>query len=286
MSGGGVSGSSLKASSFPAGKVSRDSGLPSPFGPQGLDIVVASTGAANLASVMAGLGRMLAGTGGGVEISESPKRIVEADFAILPGVGAMGPAMKKLVASGIDGAFRERFMSGKPSAGICLGMQMFCAGSEESGGVAGMGLVPAMVRKFAVRLPLPQLGWNRVTPPGEGPGSHMESGWAYFANSYRVSESPAGFAVSTAVYGESFVAALEARDEVGAGGPETGPALLLLCQFHPELSGPWGISLFRRWFGLESGRGDPGIGVPEVRDSAAGGTAAGSLRQEAAGGMS
>jgi cyclase len=27
-------------------------------------------------------------------------------------------------------------------------------------------------------------------------------------------------------------------------------AALLLCQFHPELSGPWGLALYRRWLGL------------------------------------
>jgi imidazoleglycerol phosphate synthase glutamine amidotransferase subunit HisH len=75
----------------------------------------------------------------------------------------------------------------------------------------------------------------------------VREGWAYFANSYRLAEAPAGYAASAAVYGESFVAALEAPSGPG-GGPD-----LLLCQFHPELSGPWGLELIRAWLGTPSG---------------------------------
>ncbi len=220
-------------------------------------VVVASTGAANLASVMAALGRALHGTGSEAKVTENTTEIARADYAILPGVGAFGPAMERLRSSGIADAFRERFAAGRPSMGICLGMQLFCASSEESGGVEGIGIVPAAVRRFSCDLPLPQLGWNRVrTENREGrlPDSGLVTdGWAYYANSYRVADSPDGFLVSRTVYGESFVASLEFSAPDPAGG-----ARLLLCQFHPELSGPWGQSLYRRWLGVESRVGKGG----------------------------
>ncbi len=221
----------------------------------GRKILVASTGAANLASVMAALGRVLAGTGSDAQISEDAADIAKADYAILPGVGAFGPAMEKLVASGIADAFRERFAAGRPSMGICLGMQLFCASSEESGGVEGMGIVQATVRRFVCNLPLPQLGWNRVAagsyPDRPGERGLVADGWAYYANSYCVAEGPAGFRVSRSVYGEPFVASLE-YSEPGRG---MSPSLLL-CQFHPELSGPWGQSLYRRWLGVGADEGE------------------------------
>jgi cyclase len=134
------------------------------------------------------------------------------------------------------------------------------------------------VRRFAVDLPLPELGWNFVSraeavlPAAEntapapanaggaaanrgaavGPaaerggsvaGGLVEPGWAYFANSYRLGSAPLGFRAWTAVYGESFVAALQ--------GTMPHNAALLLCQFHPELSGPWGLALYRRWLHLD-----------------------------------
>ena len=79
---------------------------------------------------------------------------------------------------------------------------------------------------------MPQMGWNRVEP---GPGSRfVESGWAYFANSYRIDRLPEGWAGSSTDHGGEFVSALEKGD-------------VLACQFHPELSGEWGARLLDRW---------------------------------------
>jgi cyclase len=240
-------------------------------------VAVAATGVANIASVLSALAR----AGADAFLTTSPDDIRSAPFAILPGVGAFGPAMERLAALTLDRAFKDRVAAGAPTLGICLGMQLFCESSEESPGVAGLGLVPARVRRFAVDLPLPELGWNFVSraeavlpealpaaastapapanaggpaanrgaavgPAADGGGSAagglVEPGWAYFANSYRLGSAPLGFRAWTAVYGESFVAALQ--------GTMPHNAALLLCQFHPELSGPWGLALYRRWLGL------------------------------------
>ena len=109
--------------------------------------------------------------------------------------------------------------------------------------MAGIGLLPSKVEKFRVELPLPQLGWNRIMPASGQ--TLLREGWAYFANSYCVKEAPPGFMATKSIYGECFAAALEAYRE--------GEALpfILLCQFHPELSGPWGLDLFMRWMGLD-----------------------------------
>lgn len=208
---------------------------------------MAATGAANLASVMACLGR----AGARAELATTADRILSADFAVLPGVGAFGPAMERLAASGLEKAFAQRVRNGGKTLGICLGMQLFCASSEEAPGVQGIGVVDAEVTRFPEGLPLPQLGWNRVVlARGQGGGhygagsSGLEAGWAYFANSYRVAGNPRGFKAWTSSYGGEFVAALEGVEPWNEG--------LLLCQFHPELSGPWGLSLIRRWLGMEA----------------------------------
>ncbi|MCX7027557.1 MAG: imidazole glycerol phosphate synthase subunit HisH [Spirochaetes bacterium] len=201
---------------------------------------VAATGAANLASV----GAMCKRAGVEAIVTSDPEALYSAEKALLPGVGAFGAAMSALRAKGLDKALLARAKEGKPTMGICLGMQMLCAGSEESPGVPGIGLLSSKVGRFRVELPLPQLGWNRVSP-ALGP-TLLKAGWAYFANSYRVKDCPLGLKAAESSYGENFVAALEAYKE--------GEALpfLLLCQFHPELSGPWGLDLFRRWMGLET----------------------------------
>jgi glutamine amidotransferase len=217
-------------------------------------VAIAGTGAANLASVRALCLR--AGTEGFV--TEDPGALLRADFAVLPGVGSFGAAMARLAARGLDAALHERFALGRPTMGICLGMQMMCLSSEESPGAEGIGIVEARIGRFAPGQVLPQLGWNRVFPAlataddggkaavsrsrDEGHPPFVKAGWAYFANSYRLSSAPAGFSASMSDYGETFVASLEFYSD-----PEDRVPSLLACQFHPELSGPWGLDLFARW---------------------------------------
>jgi imidazole glycerol phosphate synthase glutamine amidotransferase subunit len=206
-------------------------------------VAFAATGVANLASIMAAFRR----AGAEPFLAADPAELSSAAFAVLPGVGSFGSAMSALSAAGMDAAIRDRITREKPTMGVCAGMQLFFEGSEESPGVAGMAIVPGFFKRFPADLPVPQLGWNRVRPQG---GGAVREGWAYFANSYRLSESPEGYAASWADYGESFVAALERPriDPVVPGRAAGGPSLLL-CQFHPELSGPWGLALIERWLG-------------------------------------
>ena len=208
-------------------------------------VAVAATGVANLASVLAALRR----AGAAAEAVAAPRALAEAELALLPGVGAFGAAAAALRARGLDEAFLERWREGRPSLGICLGMQLFFEGSEESPGAAGLGILPGKARRFGPGLPLPQLGWNRLAagPAGSREAALLEPGWAYFANSYLIGEAPAGSIAYRASYGEDFVAALE------AGPLSDGRPALLLCQCHPELSGAWGAALLSRW--LAGGKG-------------------------------
>ena len=220
-------------------------------------LVIIETGVANLASVRALAERL------GLQpiVTSDPEEVVRAPFVLLPGVGAFGPAMHKLRERGLDAAIRSRVAEGRPIAGICLGMQLFFEASEESEGVQGLRLLPGKVKRLSGGLPLPQLGWNRIEPE---PGSRLlQAGWVYFANSYGVGieqnfnegaadTSKAAFprfdsiSLATTTYGSAFISAIEAwRDD---------RPVLLLCQFHPELSGSFGKNLFARWLELASER--------------------------------
>jgi imidazoleglycerol phosphate synthase glutamine amidotransferase subunit HisH len=118
-------------------------------------------------------------------------------------------------------------------------LQLFATESEESPAATGLGILPGKVERFKPTddepdLVVPQFGWNEVLPCS---GGLVEPGWAYYANSYRLSEAPEDWTVSWSSHGGDFVAAIE-REGV------------LACQFHPELSGPWGLALIQRWFAL------------------------------------
>ncbi|PKL06079.1 MAG: imidazole glycerol phosphate synthase subunit HisH [Spirochaetae bacterium HGW-Spirochaetae-9] len=207
-------------------------------------LYIAATGAANLASVRAMCDRA------SVEavVTDDPEALYGAERALLPGVGAFGAAMAALRSKGLHDALAARVSEGLPTMGICLGMQMFCVSSEETPGVPGIGAIACDVGRFRTSLPLPQLGWNRVEP-AKG-DSFVRPGWAYFANSYRVLGVAEGYISAESQYGEKFAATLQGGIDAASGVPA-----ILLCQFHPELSGPWGLDLFMRWMGLDGKEG-------------------------------
>ncbi|HET7632523.1 MAG TPA: imidazole glycerol phosphate synthase subunit HisH [Gemmatimonadaceae bacterium] len=191
-------------------------------------LAVIDTGSANLASVLGAVRRL----GVAVASTRDPDVVRRADRVVLPGVGAFGNVMQRLAGGGLVDATRERVESGRPLLAVCLGLQVLATDSEESPGVAGLGVLRARVCRFPDTVPVPQLGWNLVEPV---PGSALvQPGYAYFANAYHLGGAADGWVAAWATHGVRFVAALER-------GPQ------LACQFHPELSGAWGAALLRRW---------------------------------------
>ena len=59
-------------------------------------------------------------------------------------------------------ALREYLLEGRPYLGICLGLQLLFDGSDENGGLEGLGIVPGRVTRFepSPGAPVPQIGWN------------------------------------------------------------------------------------------------------------------------------
>ncbi|MEZ4442808.1 MAG: imidazole glycerol phosphate synthase subunit HisH [Polyangiaceae bacterium] len=189
-----------------------------------MKVDVIETGTANMASVMAGLRR----AGAEPRVTTDPD---DEGIVVLPGVGAFGAGMERLVELGLVDRLRKRLLEGRPTLAVCLGLQLLAEASEESPGVTGLSVLPARVERFKTPSIIPQLGWNRVWPETS---ELVEEGYAYYANSYRLAAIPEGWRGALSQHGETFVAALE-REQV------------LACQFHPELSGAWGQALLERW---------------------------------------
>jgi len=190
---------------------------------------VVETGSANLASVLAALRRL----GASPQLVQDADAIRRADRLVLPGVGAFGAVMSRLHVLGVAEALRERIESGRPLLAICLGFQVLAATSLESPGVAGLGVLDTVVRRLPSGVRVPQLGWNTVTASRKG--CLVEGGHAYFANSYCIDAADASWTPSYTEHGVRMVAAVERGAQ-------------LACQFHPELSGRWGVDLLNRWW--------------------------------------
>ena len=192
------------------------------------EIVVCRTGTANLASVFAGLTR----AGGAPRMARDAADVAAASRVMLPGVGAFGASMAPLRDGGFDKALIERTKAGRPTLAICVGLQLLCRDSEETPGTAGLDVLPLTATRFPDTVRVPQLGWNRIE--ADKACRLLASGFAYFANSYRVTAVPDGWSGALSDHGGPFVAAVER----GA---------VLACQFHPELSGRFGHDLLTRW---------------------------------------
>ena len=192
------------------------------------EVLIIQTGTANTASVMAGLTR----AGARPVLANDPQLVARAERVVLPGVGAMAAALRRLEQDGLADVVRDRIAAGRPTLAICLGLQLLCDRSEESPDAAGLGVIPGLVQRFPDSVSVPQMGWNRIEPAPEC--RYLQPGFAYFANSFRVVAAPPTWAAAWSDHGGPFLAAVEQGDVVA-------------CQFHPELSGTWGRDLLARW---------------------------------------
>jgi len=206
-------------------------------------VAVLDYGMSNLRSVSRAL-EQVAGEAWQVKIATTPEQVAQADKIVFPGQGAIGNCMRLLADTGLDQAVQESIRH-KPFLGICLGMQSLLHHSEESGGVAGFGLIPGTVRRFTdfLRDPLtggylkiPHMGWNQVHQETAHPLWHHidDDSRFYFVHSYYADPENKQVIAATTAYPTPFVSAV-AYDNVFA------------VQFHPEKSQHAGLQLLENF---------------------------------------
>lgn len=206
-----------------------------------MNVTLIDYGAGNLRSVA----NALCGIGLQPAIAARPEDLAGTTHLVLPGVGSFGDCMAQLASRGLLTAIRDWVNAGKPYLGICLGYQILFDASEETPGVAGLGLVPGTVRRFQQTpgLKIPHMGWNSVAPRNPDRGRWAGLGaepYFYFVHSYfPVPDEPAVIAAET-TYGDDTFAAAIARPN------------LFACQFHPEKSQDAGLRLIRNFLGITS----------------------------------
>jgi imidazole glycerol phosphate synthase glutamine amidotransferase subunit len=183
--------------------------------------------------MIAGLRRV----GAEPQLCEDADTVSKAPFVVLPGVGTFGAGIESLKRMGVAEALKNRISDGRPTLAVCVGHQLLFQASDESPEAEGFAIIDASITGFPQGVTSPQLGWNLVSAPEDS--KIFTTGYAYFANSFRATEANSEWKIARADHGGQFVAGLERGAVVTA-------------QFHPELSGPWGLSFFERW--LEVGR--------------------------------
>ncbi|WP_419174831.1 imidazole glycerol phosphate synthase subunit HisF [Desulfosediminicola sp.] len=197
-------------------------------------ITLLDYGAGNVRSVRNAIRKL----GFEVRNVQSPDDIVTADKLIFPGVGNFGVVMERLVRDGYAEKLIERIGLDKPTFGICVALQTFFEGSEESPGVPGLGIIPGQIERFPDHtLSVPQIGWNGIKLRKNNSIFEQYRGEKfYFVHSFKAtpSEENKDWILTTTDYGEEFISSVS-RGQV------------IATQFHPEKSGDAGLRLLQRF---------------------------------------
>ncbi len=211
-----------------------------------ITVAVVDYGLGNLFSIQ----QACAFAGMEARVSNDRAVLADTDALLLPGVGSFGQAMVELHKLDLVHFLQDYAADDRPLIGICLGMQLLMAYSEEFGHHEGLGIIPGAVRKFedpddaAEPLKVPQMGWNTICRAG-GDKLSAAAQWdcsplaglpdqifMYFVHSYYVAPEDAGTVAAYTVYGGTTYCSSLLHKEIFA------------CQFHPERSGPNGLQIY------------------------------------------
>ncbi len=191
-------------------------------------------GAGNLMSVKKALDFI----GAESEITADKDKIKNASHVILPGVGSFGDAMASMAERRLVDTVREAALSGKPFLGICLGLQLLFAESDESPAVPGLGVLDGKISLIPKNdgLKVPHMGWNSVEiKQNLGIFKGIPNGsYFYFVHSFYLNGANADDVAGTTQYGTEIQCAVEKGN-------------LCATQFHPEKSGEIGLMLLKNF---------------------------------------
>jgi imidazole glycerol-phosphate synthase subunit HisH len=171
-------------------------------------------------------------------VTADPDRATRADLLVVPGVGHFRACLASLRRSGLEAVVQGFIAAQRPVFGICVGMQLLYAHSEE-GDEPGLGLLPGTVERFPAGAVVPHMGWDLVHPAEGAEDDPLLAGVAgervYFVHAYyAVPTDPAHVVGRCAYGGVDFPCLVREGSVVGT-------------QFHPEKSGPVGARLLANW---------------------------------------
>jgi glutamine amidotransferase len=194
-------------------------------------IALVDYGAGNLRSVE----NALRAVGAEVQVTHDPEVVRRAAKVVVPGQGSMRACADAMRASGCADALVEGIRGGKPTLGICVGLQLLFDQGEEHGGARGLGLVPGKIARLPDSVKLPHIGWSpvRATAACHPLFRPLDGQYVYFAHSFAAPAEARGAAL-LADHGKRYCAALADGNLFGV-------------QFHPEKSQKVGLALLDRF---------------------------------------
>lgn len=195
-----------------------------------MDVVIIKYNAGNIQSVLYALERL----GISSIVTDDAEKIHSADKVIFPGVGEASSAMQSLQQANLDTVIKDLK---QPLLGICVGMQLLCAHSDEND-TPCLNIIPVAVKKFEKGngLKVPQVGWNEIydlqTPLFQ---NIKEESYIYNVHSYFAEDSP--YTIARCNYGVPYAAAVKRDNFYGV-------------QFHTEKSATIGDQILKNFLEL------------------------------------
>lgn len=168
-----------------------------------------------------------------VEITDNIEKISDANYLVLPGVGAFGSAMKNI--EPFKDVIYEHINDDKPFLGICLGQQILMSKSQESKNIKGLDIFKGSTDYLPVDLKIPHMGWNKLKVIQKNPIlEDIDGKYFYFVHSYHVVPEDDSIISATTDYDIDIVASLHENN-------------IFSTQFHPEKSGKYGLKILKNF---------------------------------------
>lgn len=175
-----------------------------------------------------------------VRICKYPEDLIEVDKIVIPGVGAFENCIDKIKSENMLEALNEHVIkNGKPTLGICLGMQIMATKGYEGGEHEGLNWFDAEVVKLNpedATLRIPNIGWNEIEFKTDIPlfKNIPFKADMYLVHSYYMKCKSAKDIIATYNYGQVVTAAVM-KDNIVA------------TQFHPEKSQDHGLKFLENF---------------------------------------
>jgi glutamine amidotransferase len=197
-----------------------------------MKIVIIKYNAGNIRSVLFALERI----GAEALVTDEPDLIGSADKIIFPGVGEASSAMNYLRERKLDRLIQSLQ---QPVLGVCLGMQLLCAHSDEND-TKCIGVFSETVKKFNPypdeSLKVPQMGWNNIYDLKSDLFTGIaENSYCYFVHGYYAGLGDTTIAKTDYVL--PYSSALHKKNFYGV-------------QFHPEKSAGAGERILKNFIQL------------------------------------
>ena len=199
-----------------------------------MKLVIVKYNAGNIRSVLFALERI----GTEAIVTDEVDEITSADKVIFPGVGEASTAMQYLRERNLDQVIKNLT---QPVLGVCLGMQLMCAYSEENETTC-LGIFDEPVKKFiapevdGTKIKVPQIGWNNLYNVKTDLFKNVAEGsYCYFVHGYYAALGP--HTIATTNYINPYSSALQKDNFYGV-------------QFHPEKSANTGEQIIRNFIEL------------------------------------